>query len=146
MNKRRCCSPFMFSWKSVIYVLNWIYQFETRSPEEALLTDSYSQKFVQYLFQLWLFIFGQIQIILLVQRILPVAVPKYWPIDDYDVQNIVEKWFHNTRRRKKGDFEKMCVSFIKHVKSSSYHIVLVVVHNETKPYKSLQSFMKKIKV
>ena len=65
-------------------------------------------KFVQYLFQLWLFIFGQIQINLLVQRILPLAVPKYWPIGDYDVQNIVEKWFHNTRRRKKLDFEKVC--------------------------------------
>ena len=34
---------FIFSGKSVIYVLNWIYQFETRSCEEALLfTDFYS--------------------------------------------------------------------------------------------------------
>ena len=39
-------------------------------------------KFVQYLFQLLLLTFGQIQIILLLQRILPVAVPKYRPIDD----------------------------------------------------------------
>ena len=36
-------SIFIFLGKSVIYVLNWIYQFETRSLEEAFLfTDFYS--------------------------------------------------------------------------------------------------------